>query len=354
MQPGHISFSEVSILPASAPAALLAATKMLEDMPREKGWKHAAILDRAHFTNGDYARSSSMLDHSDFKRLFLDNTASGDEFCIGTDRLLQQWTPGNEPSLTSILMRAADHFNMSEADRKMLAVAGILGSYETDLDYHNAEHNRKVVLGALRLATASKDLSSHDIAKLLTAAAIHDFGHDGKGNGIGAEHVPYRLEKQSVILARPYFEEIGVAESDLEDIKTMIYGTDVTPLGKPDSPARRVAEGKDFPKELERLEGHENDNDKAILLKLSRMLGAADILFSSSMTMEETISQTRKFGRELGKGEMSTEEMVNFYSFFATNCVNTLDLPEITIVFGDNHKKIHANMQASVKTTAHM
>ncbi len=333
-------------VPAAPPPTLYNAMHIIDGMSMDAGWRRNSLRDHSHAIAGDYARSSAVLDHSDFKRLFLDNTITGQKFGQGAYDLLKKWSHGKEPSLSSILLRAGEHFGVSEKDQGFLALAGILGTEETNLDYHNAEHNRKVVLQATRLAAASEDLTPHDKAKLMIAAAIHDIGHDGKGNGMGESHVQYRLEKQSFELAKPYLEKMGMSADDLEDIRTMIFGTDISPMGSPTAPQRRITEGKDFPAELSRLESDPK------LLKMTRMLAIADIACSSSLHPDQADYETRNVAKETGKdtSQMKDEDVAKFYGFFAQNCGGILEtVPEAAHVYGDNHKHVYENMMMKKK-----
>lgn len=341
-----------ALLPPELPPALKRAVAMLHDDKLEhEVLRRRHLLLNAQSASGDYMSSVAMLDQYNFTKLFLDNSTTGEEFGHGVYNLLQEWSKKqNQPSLTSILLKAGEHFGVSDEDKSLLAVAGILGTEETDLDYHNAEHNMKVSLMAIRLAAASTDLTVHDKTKLMIAAAIHDLGHDGKGNGVGENHVPYRLEKQSFELAKPFLEKMGMSDDDLEDIKTMILGTDISPMDSPDAPQRRVTEGTNFPPELVRLE----NNPK--LLKMTRMLAIADIACSSSLHPEQTDYETRNVAQEAGKdaSTMKYEEVAKFFGFFAQKCGGILHtVPEARFVFEDNHKHVHAQMMSKAGVYKH-
>jgi len=335
----------VFTMPPTAPLALGQAVAMLKDESlAQEVLRRRHLLLNAQSASGDFVSSVAMLEQANFTKLFLDNSTTGVEFGHGTYNLLQEWSKKqNQPSLSSILLSAGEYFGVSEQDKAFLAVAGILGSEETDLEYHNAEHNLKVSLMAIRLCAASTDLTAHDKTKLMIAAAIHDLGHDGKGNMENGVHVPYRLEKQSFELAKPFLKQMGMSDDDLEDIKVMILGTDVSPMESPDAPQRRVTEGKNFPPELKRLE----NNPK--LLKMTRMLAIADIACSSSLHPDQTDYETRNVAQEVGKdaSSMKYEEVAKFFGFFAQKCGGILHtVPEARFVFEDNHKHVHAQMMS--------
>jgi len=336
-------------LPPTAPLALGQAVAMFEDASlQHEVLRRRHLLLNAKAASGDFTSSFAMLDQANFTKLFLDNSTTGAEFGHGTYNMLQEWSKKqNQPSLTSILLKAGEHFGVSEQDKAFLAVAGILGTEETDLEYHNAEHNLKVSLMATRLAAASGDLTAHDKTKLMMAAAIHDLGHDGKAGNLDENgvHVSYRLEKQSFELAKPFLKKMGMSDDDLEDIKTMILGTDVTPMGSPDAPQRRVTEGANFPPELARLE----NNPK--LLKMTRMLAIADIACSSSLHPDQTNFETKNIATEVGRKDANIPD---FFCFFAQKCGGILEtVPEASFVFEDNHKHVYAQMTNKNKGYKH-
>ncbi|MDO9165497.1 MAG: hypothetical protein Q7U13_05265 [Rhodoferax sp.] len=87
--------------------------------------------------------------------------------------------------------------------------------------YHNAQHFCEVMLGANFIALLA-DLETNSRLEVVLAALIHDFQHDGKGNG----RVPFRLERQSVNAAMPYLVEAGVPEMQRRQIAALVLATE--------------------------------------------------------------------------------------------------------------------------------
>jgi hypothetical protein len=87
--------------------------------------------------------------------------------------------------------------------------------------YHNAQHFCEVMLGANFISLLA-DLDANSRLEVVLAALIHDFQHDGKGNG----QVPFRLERQSVNAAMPYLVDAGVPEMQRRQIAALVLATE--------------------------------------------------------------------------------------------------------------------------------
>lgn len=87
--------------------------------------------------------------------------------------------------------------------------------------YHNAQHFCEVMLGA-NFISLLDDLETNSRLEVVLAALIHDFQHDGKGNG----QVPFRLERQSVNAAMPYLAEAGVPAMQRRQIAALVLATE--------------------------------------------------------------------------------------------------------------------------------
>ena len=150
---------------------------------------------------------------------------------------------------------------------------------------------------AIRLAATHNEiadeesrLNSDDILMLLTAAAVHDFAHDGQGNVWGGVHQPSRLEQRAVDEVKPFLMAAGCSEDDFQILAAMIISTDVSHGEGEISPADMMREiynvhhkGGDMPQCDEWLLPLSKDK-KAALLAL--ILGEADIAPSTGLSYE--------------------------------------------------------------------
>lgn len=89
--------------------------------------------------------------------------------------------------------------------------------------YHNHQHTCEVMLCTLLLA-GQHGLTLAAQARVLLAALIHDFRHDGTTNA----RVAFRLEHQAVVAACPYLTEAGVSAAERARIAAIVLATDLT------------------------------------------------------------------------------------------------------------------------------
>lgn len=323
---------------ASVPPALAEARTIIREILPEEPWKASSVMFSLHDAIQKFQSSSSMLIKADFDKVFLSNRFIGKRFGAAAFRLIEQCDNSSQPSLASINSRAADYFKMDGRDRAALMVASVLGSVDTGFPYHNAGHNRKVVMQAMRLTAAAAELSSRDVAKLLVAASIHDLGHNGKGNVENGVHKPFLLEKQAFEHARPYLAQAGLTPDELEDIKTLVLATDVSPLGSKDSPSYIFATSpQEVPPELARL------NLSKPLAKSARILQVADIASSAALCCEQSRKECAAIAREMNFGENYNKEAS--FRFFMNACEPIMQaLPETKKVYGDNPAHIYENI----------
>lgn len=314
-----------------------------------QSWNQARILENFTRSYATFRQSENALkeDVKDYKGInaesvFFQKHFSGPTYGDLATRILKKWEGQEAPSLPCILYKAAQKFGFKDEHIRVAMVAGMLGMEDAGHEYHNASHNRKVVLQAVRLATEA-DLSSGDTAKLLIAAAIHDLGHDGKGNIIDGTHVPFRLEKQSFECARLYLEAARLSSEDTEDIKYIVLATDVSPLGNPNASAHLIATGQwdKLPEELSGLK------ERPDLQKLARMIAVADIASSAALSREIGAFENELISKELGKGSTASG-----YEFFSDAVSAEFQLPEAASVYGDNPKRIRKEMRAYLESSA--
>lgn len=304
-------------------------------------WKRTNILSNVAASFVTFNQSERILEETNAERIFYHNDFSGRTYGDLATNILKKWEGRQEPSLACILYKAADRFDLSAGQRTAVLVAAMLGSEESGHAYHNASHNRKVVLQSIRLA-AEVNLSASDAARLLISAATHDLGHDGKGNRENGAHAPFHLEKMAFDYARPYLKAAGLSDGDLDDIKTIILATDVTPIGHKNAPARILAEGRlnELPAELSLLQ------NKPGLLKLARMISVADVAPSAALSAEMGWRENILVSHEAG-----FDASVENYDNFSKAVQASFDaLPEAKAVYGNNPETIRKEMPAYVRS----
>ena len=88
--------------------------------------------------------------------------------------------------------------------------------------YHNTQHFCEVMMSAFFLALLD-GLDVEARCEVALAALIHDFHHDGQGNGT----IPYRLERIAVNQSAPYLVAAGVPPHQQKMIAALVLATDV-------------------------------------------------------------------------------------------------------------------------------
>ena len=148
--------------------------------------------------------------------------------------------------------------------------------------YHNARHFLEVMLCALYLALTVR-LQRDRIARVVTAALVHDFHHDGKRSAAS----PFRLEAQSAAMADPYLRNAGVKPELREQVRALVLSTEVATgvpfaracLGRGAAAASEpIRAGVPAPLELLRTEPE--------LAFEAVLLAEADVLPSMGLTVE--------------------------------------------------------------------
>ncbi len=246
--------------------------------------------------------------------------------------VIRQWHyAGSAPSLMAMCVCAFEHFdlNVPKRFRQAVFMAALLGEVENTNPYHNNLHFKKVLLQTVRMIAAhneifketSQELADGSIALLLLTACIHDLGHDGKGNVVQGSFFQGRLEGRSFEFAKPYFEACGMDHSQfLDDVRTMLLGTDTTPMGEPSSPVNQMKAAYRYhymgeknkvytlnlDLELQALEG-----DKRLAL-LSLILHEADIATSAGLDYRITKFETKSLMQEAGREEAYPEQVLDF------------------------------------------
>jgi CRP/FNR family cyclic AMP-dependent transcriptional regulator len=111
-----------------------------------------------------------------------------------------------------------------------LAAAGVRIAAEIDRGvagqarnaYHNSQHICEVVLCSLFLGQQA-GLSDERLVRVVVAALVHDFRHDGTTNAGES----FRLERLAIAAAGPYLAQAGVAPEVIERIAAIVLATEV-------------------------------------------------------------------------------------------------------------------------------
>lgn len=247
-----------------------------------------------------------------------------------TAELLNQWPSGEDSfiSIPAVVSVALKEFDIKDDVLIRSAImAAVLSEIKNDLPYHNNMHFRKVVIHTLRLIhthnkifeDTSSCFNEDQIVSMIIAACIHDLGHRGQGNLFDRKYHFAKTELYSFELAKPSLKECGLSENLLQDIRTMVICTDVSPFGDPISPVRQLRRAFEY---------HFGSDEKNIDLDLcsdllvlkqrsdlclmSMMLHEADIFNSAGMSYESTVQETIAINQEIDQPRALPEETLLF------------------------------------------
>jgi len=220
------------------------------------------------------------------------------------------------PSLPAILAAVCDRAGAGPdcAERRAAMVAALLAGVPSRNAYHNANHTREVLIGAVWLADANAVLA-RDRARLLLLAAQHDIGHDGTSNVITDKRgqrrrTPHRLEDNSFRLMEPVLRRAGLADAVIETLRAIIRATDVALRPA----ARRITdrvllgrpESAPCPAILTPLAA------SAETAAIAALLADADILASAALTREYQQAQNARLEQEAG-ARFSRADVLAFF-----------------------------------------
>ncbi|MCB1681682.1 MAG: hypothetical protein H6858_02985 [Rhodospirillales bacterium] len=233
-------------------------------------------------------------------------------------------------SLTALVVYALASLGFRYEDAVVVRpalVASVLGEAPHTQAYHNTVHFRKVLQHTVRLirmhnslADEMEPLSQEQMVLLLTAACIHDLGHDGSGNVQAGQYEPGRLELQSSELAEPYLSAAGMSEGMMTYLRTMVLCTDAS---RPDNPSCPLTQLKAaFHHHFAGSSGKAEHtvgqifsflSHRADLTLLSMYLHEADIMSSAGVSYEKTRCETILFKRERGEGAARPSDVLEFF-----------------------------------------
>ena len=203
------------------------------DMCRASVASDCEVADRAHTLIFSLVESNKQIEWG---------SALADQFMI--------WREDIPPTLPALLPMICEHFEIDDHHPliNVALAACILGETVHDNAFHNTHHFREVLLITIRLCALWNDIANDaddrffaaDILLLVTAAAIHDFTHDGKTNIRDGKHTPSYLEKRAVLEASPFLKAAGISDSDLALVEHLVIATDVSVDENGQSPAKSV------------------------------------------------------------------------------------------------------------------
>ena len=200
--------------------------------------------------------------------------------------------------------------------------------------YHNTTHYFQVLANATHLIIRNNAgandvivLSAHEKGKTLFAALTHDFFYEPGGNqDKDGSWVPYRLESISFTNAKPYLEKYGATKSDIDDIRVMLFTTDVTPASKAGSFLRAAHNylfgRREKPAVTSVLQPVSRILNQPRLARQAAILSDADIMSSTSLSPEYTSAQNAKVENELGR-PAGPQNIVNFLQSVAEDQLTT-------------------------------
>lgn len=269
-------------------------------------------------------------------------------------------------SITALACAALQCLGFTTGDEDIIlpvAVASLLSdiSSNEDVEYHNGLHFMRVVTHSIRLISTHNfleqpKLDKSETTKLIIAACIHDLGHDGTGNIVDGIYHMARTELESFNLAKPFLEKSGLSKSDLDDIKVMLFTTDVTMFPEVTSPLDYLQaaytlhlSGKKSDIEfIPMLSALENRKD---LCLLSMLLHEADIMNSAGVSYEITREESIKVSQEVGRHDSLPEHTMMFlekicHGSFLTNAAKHLgnkNLKSIMRQVSEDHENGNAS-----------
>lgn len=294
-------------------------------------WPQTAPLQRAfEATKKSYSKDLKQLELE--ANFFFDVTESVNDTTQDTVALLRKWQiAGSAPSLLAMCIFTLEKLNITPAQDtlNMMIMSAVLGEVENTVPYHDNMHYRKVLVQMIRLicvhndiyAGTSRALDDKEICELLTAACLHDIGHDGEGNVIKGVHIEGRLERLSYDYALPYLTAVGCTdEKTLGKLLVMLLTTDVSPLNDPGNPMQQMKAAYRFHFLGEKARTHTlnlSGNIEVLeknpkLATQCLLLHEADIATSAGLSYEVTKYETSLLMREFKDDTAHPSNVVDF------------------------------------------
>lgn len=245
--------------------------------------------------------------------------------------VMKSWAvKGDGPSLGALTIAALEMMEIKDEEFARLALlASVVGEIENTTPYHSNMHYRKVLLQLIRLivnhneiyAGTAKLFTDREICLLMAAASIHDVGHDGLGNKVDGVHQRGRLETRSYDIMTHWMTPMGFTDKEtLQALKTMLMGTDVSPVGDPRAPVNQMKAAYrshflDCKSDLEPLNLNADLKPlekNASLSMMAVILQEADIATSAGIDYAVTKYETSLIGAEYHIPQSLPQHIINF------------------------------------------
>jgi len=286
-----------------------------------------------------------------------------------TIELIRGWHRSDQesdqaPSLASIVAVAMDYMGF-DADQHTVLVdavmtSAVLGDIRVDLPYHNNLHFHKVVLHAVRLIAIHNHLfegtgiafDHSKVAAILSAGAIHDLGHEGKSNIKDQKYCFAFTERRSYEMAVPFFEQAGLEQKTLDDIKVMLITTDASPFGDPISPVSQLRAAYEYhfgTSDSDELALHESLGaleDRPDLALMCMILHEADLMNSNGLSYDMAMYETALLSEEMGKKDACPEDL---YLFLNKTCCGGMLTDAWQHLAKENFREIYERALADVR-----
>ena len=227
---------------------------------------------------------------------------------------------GGGPTLPALLVHAFEYFGLDaeSAGVRSAMISGVLAEMPNHLQYHGNEHYRKVLFHAIRLMATHNNLFRDEnpervlgpdqIIVLLSAACIHDLGHEGGDNLRDGVYTPGQMEQFAFDIARPYYDYFGLDRDRMGEIETMVFCTDITFFAGDNSPCIRMKkiykhifwsdDSEDVSMMMMGKLRRYEDNPRLVLMAM--MLHEADVGTSAGLSYEHTVKETINIIEERG------------------------------------------------------
>lgn len=196
------------------------------------------------------------------------------------------------------------------------------------LPYHNRQHFCEVMLAANYIGLLG-GLTPGERGELLLAALIHDFGHDGRGDG----DEPFRLERLALRLAQPYLARQAVPVATRERIAAAVLATEVrNGLQRARAWYRCHYLGEAPPAGAEPVEAFAIFADQPRAALMAVALVEADAIASVGLSRRYARLQQQRLGREWGRTLGAQEQAHYLDSIFGEFLVARFFAPNLAAI----------------------
>lgn len=201
-----------------------------------------------------------------------------------------------------------------------------------DLPYHNRQHFCEVMLAANYIGLLGR-MTPGERGELLLAALVHDFGHDGKGDG----DEPFRLERLALRLAQPYFSRGQVPSATRQRIGAAVLATEVRHgLQRARAWYRCHFMGDAVPEGPEPVTAFRVFADQPRAALVAVALAEADAIASVGLSRRYAGLQQQRLGREWGRVLGPREQSHYLDTIFGEFLVARFFAPNLAVIRRDD------------------